>query len=63
MRVAIDRAKCQGHGQCVLACPELFEADDQGFGVVRAAEVPPQLAEKAQRASLRCPERAITVTR
>ena len=63
MRVAVDRTKCQGHGQCVLACPELFEADEQGFAVVRVADVPPELADKAQRASLRCPERAIRVTR
>lgn len=63
MRVAIDTTKCQGHGQCVLTCPELFEADDQGFGVVRRADVPPELAERAQRAALRCPERAIALIR
>jgi ferredoxin len=61
VRVAIDSAKCQGHGQCVLTCPELFEADEQGFALLKSAEVPPALEQNAERASLRCPERAIRI--
>jgi ferredoxin len=63
VRVALDRTKCQGHGQCVLTCPELFEADEQGFAKLKSADVPAKLEELAQRASLRCPERAIALKR
>lgn len=63
MRVHVDMTRCQGHGQCVLTCPEVFSADEQGFVVVKDPEVPAALAEKVERASLRCPERAIHVTR
>jgi ferredoxin len=63
VRAVIDAGRCQGHGQCVLTCPELFGADDQGFAVLRQPEIPPALAEKAERAALRCPERAIRIER
>jgi ferredoxin len=63
MRVVVDTAKCQGHGQCVMTCPEVFSADAQGFAVVERAELPAELAEKAERAELRCPERAIRIER
>jgi ferredoxin len=63
MRVSVDRTKCQGHGQCVLTCPEVFQADDQGFASLKQSEVPAALEEKAQRAALRCPERAVVVER
>jgi ferredoxin len=61
MRVVVDTAKCQGHGQCVMTCPEVFSADDQGFAVVQRPELTAELAEKAKRAELRCPERAIRI--
>jgi ferredoxin len=63
MRVAIDTAKCQGHGQCVMTCPDVFSADEQGFAVVEQPEVPASLVEKVERAALRCPERAVRIER
>lgn len=59
MRVRIDATVCQGHGQCVMVCPEVFAADEQGFGVVVRAEVPAALEEAVRRAERQCPERAI----
>ncbi|WP_432841567.1 ferredoxin [Dactylosporangium sp. CA-092794] len=58
VRVAIDRAKCQGHGRCYALNPDLFEADDEGYGQVRDLAVPPAVA---QGAVLDCPELAISV--
>ncbi len=63
MKASVDAAKCQGHGQCVITCPEVFQADDQGFATVVMAEVPPALQERVERAVLRCPERAIHIER
>jgi ferredoxin len=63
MKVSIDTTKCQGHGQCVLTCPEIFSADEQGFAVVKSPEVPAALTERVERAALRCPERAVQVER
>jgi ferredoxin len=63
MRAVIDSARCQGHGQCALTCPEVFGADEQGFAVLRVPEIPSALVEKAERAALRCPERAIRIER
>ena len=63
MRVHIDSDRCQGHGQCVFLCPEVFGADEQGFGVVRQEEVPEGAEADAQKAEASCPEGAIRIAR
>lgn len=63
MRVRIDSDRCQGHGQCNMICPQLFVFDEQGFSQVAAEEVPSELEDRAQRASLSCPEEAISISR
>jgi ferredoxin len=60
-RLDLDTDRCQGHGQCVMAAPEFFSFDEQGFAVLGSAEVPPDLEAKAQAAVSRCPERAISI--
>jgi ferredoxin len=62
MRVTLDTDRCQGHGQCVMAAPSLFEFDDQGFAVLGADELSADLEESAVAAELRCPERAIATS-
>ena len=57
----IDAARCQGHGQCNLVCPEVFGSDEQGFGRVRIERVPERLREDVARAEGTCPERAIEI--
>jgi len=59
--VRVDGAKCQGHNRCMAICPEVFEADEYGYSVVRTERVGPDLADKARLAEANCPERAITV--
>jgi ferredoxin len=61
VRVRVDAAACQGHGQCALICPEVFGADEQGFAVVARTDVPAPLADAVRRAEQSCPERAIYV--
>ena len=62
MHVSIDGDRCQGHGRCVLICPEVFAFDDDAFGVVVLADPPASLEQGARRAVANCPEQAITMT-
>jgi ferredoxin len=61
VHVAVDAKRCQGHNRCVVICPEVFEADDQGYSVVELSEVPPELRERVRLAEADCPEAAIDV--
>ena len=63
MKARIHTDRCQGHGQCNLACPEVFGFDEQGFGRVRVQEVPERLCADVERAERNCPERAIEIER
>jgi len=64
LRITVDRSRCEGHGRCYDLFPDLFEPDDEAFGLVTRPEVEADwaLAEQARRAELGCPERAISVT-
>jgi ferredoxin len=59
--IRIDTEICTGHGRCYMLAPELFEADDSGYGVVTRTEVPESLLEQAESARQNCPERAIFI--
>lgn len=62
LRVAVDGRKCQGHNRCMALCPEVFEADEFGYSVVKMPRVGRELEDKVRLAEANCPERAITVT-
>jgi ferredoxin len=63
MKISIDHDACTGHGRCYALAPELFDADDEGYGRVieGSGEVPLDLEDAARRAANNCPERAITL--
>jgi ferredoxin len=62
MRISYDRTKCQGHGRCYALAPELFDADDEGYAVVRIdGDLPSELQKAAQLAADNCPEYAIEI--
>ncbi len=62
MRVRIDPVLCQGHQMCAILAPELFGADDEGYGVVLGdGEVPPDHEVAARKAWSSCPEGAVIV--
>lgn len=61
MRVAIDQQLCAGHGQCAALCPEVFDVDANGFGVVlHSGRVAPADVDDARLAIASCPEGAIS---
>lgn len=73
MRVEVDLKKCQDHGQCVYAAPDLFALDEQGRLSLRdqaaelytadlyTADLDTANADEVQEAADVCPLQAITV--
>ena len=62
MKVQIDAARCNGHGRCYDLAPDLFGADDEGYGhVLGDGIVGPDAEHGARLAAANCPECAVTV--
>lgn len=61
MRITVDRDRCTGHGRCYMLAPEVFDADDDGYGLARSEHVSPDLEDAARRGAANCPEDAIQV--
>lgn len=63
MHISVDYTLCEGHGQCLMAAPELFDLpDDAEQAVILNADPPEALRDKAIRAAAMCPALAITVS-
>jgi len=62
MKVRIDTEACTGHGRCYSLAPEVFVADDSGYGTVISDDVPDDLRAKAEIGEQNCPERAISIS-
>jgi ferredoxin len=62
MKVVVDLLRCDAHGVCVDACPEVFALDDDDDKVRVLVEEPDEsLREQLQRAVVVCPKAAITI--
>ena len=62
MRLRIDSRLCQGHARCAALAPELFDLDENGFGIVRpGCENAPADDPQALVAVDNCPEQAIVL--
>lgn len=59
--VTIDMSRCQGHGKCIVECPEAFDSDEQGFAVPTAPEFPESLRVAVQKCVDGCPEAALSI--
>jgi ferredoxin len=62
LRITIDDELCAGHGRCYSLHPELFEADDRGYPIVRQVAVSVEGTPGARDAVEACPESAITLS-
>ncbi len=60
MRVTVDFDRCEYHGQCEIACPEVFKlVDDETLEFV--AEPDPSLRAGVEEAIDVCPTQAIAL--
>jgi len=63
LKIDIDVDRCNGHGQCEMFAPTVFELDDYGC-ITQKNEVDdsdPVEVEAVRTAAERCPERVITL--
>jgi ferredoxin len=61
MRITVDRDRCEGHGVCESAAPELFRIDDEGDLIfpLDGQELPARLHTAATDSVLICPVAAL----
>lgn len=60
MRIIVDMDRCQDHGQCVFAAPEVFRINTAGR-LEYIAEPDDELREAVEEAADVCPLQAITI--
>lgn len=61
MRIVLDRARCEGHGLCEEAAPQLMHLDDEGELVLDREEVDEADAALAKAAVRVCPVAALRI--
>jgi ferredoxin len=62
MHVTVDYELCAGHGQCLMAAPEVFDLPDGVEQVVVLDADPPEsLRGEVVRAAAMCPAQALHV--
>lgn len=62
MKVIVDEFRCDAHGVCVDACPEVFALGDEDDTVTVLEEHPDEsLRDKLNDAVAACPKAAITI--
>jgi ferredoxin len=60
MKVVVDMNKCQDHGQCVFAAPDVFSMDDGGH-LVYLSGPDAALRDEVEEAADVCPLQAIRI--
>jgi ferredoxin len=61
VRITNDTEKCIASGACVLACPEVFDQDDDGIVTLIEPSPADALYEKVVEAAGACPASVIQV--
>ncbi|MFT4469038.1 ferredoxin [Arthrobacter sulfonylureivorans] len=59
MKIVVDWARCEGHGLCEEAAPQLMHLDDEGELVVDVEDVDAANLEAAKAAVRVCPVAAL----
>ncbi|TPQ23516.1 ferredoxin [Streptomyces sporangiiformans] len=60
MKVVVDMNKCQDHGQCVFAAPDVFQLEDNGR-LAYVSDPDDALRDEVEEAADVCPLQAIRV--
>ncbi|GAB4330702.1 MAG: hypothetical protein Kow0010_15710 [Dehalococcoidia bacterium] len=61
MKLVIDRSLCFKSGQCQYLHPAVFDADDEGYPVVKVERPEGELLDEAKDAIEVCPSGAISL--
>ena len=61
MRVTIDRDKCRGAGQCVMAAPGVFDHDDEGVAFALKEMPDAEQYDDVRSAAVSCPTGSVSV--
>ncbi|MFB7560011.1 ferredoxin [Streptomyces brevispora] len=61
MKIVLDRPRCEGHGLCEEAAPQLMHLDDEGELVLDREEVGEADVALAKAAARVCPVAALRV--
>jgi len=61
MRVTVDQDICIASGACVLACPEVFQQDEDGLVVLVTDEPGSELHDAVREAMAACPAAVIEI--
>ncbi|HTJ70666.1 MAG TPA: ferredoxin [Actinospica sp.] len=59
--VHVERDRCCGSGQCVLAAPEVFDQAEDGLVCLLRERPPADSLERVRTAAYDCPSRAIAL--
>lgn len=59
MKLLLDRPRCEGHGLCEEAAPELMHLDDEGELVLDVEDLESQHQDAARAAVRVCPVAAL----
>ncbi|OUS81338.1 ferredoxin [Rhodococcus pseudokoreensis] len=60
MEIVVDYEGCEGHGECVIAAPEVFDLNDDGDEVIVLDDAPAEsLRPKVETAVKLCPVAAL----
>lgn len=63
MRISVDPDRCEGHGQCEAAAPELIHLGDDARPVFAVqGDLPTELNGQAREAASCCRIAALTIT-
>ncbi|NGY63596.1 ferredoxin [Lentzea sp. NEAU-D13] len=63
MKVAVDPALCEAHGECVSILPAVFDLDDDEVLQIREGELADDEVAAAERAVAACPMGALRLSR
>ncbi|MBD3343965.1 MAG: ferredoxin [Chitinivibrionales bacterium] len=61
MRAIVDRDVCIGCEDCAIACPELFDIDNESVAVVKQDPVPLEAQGLCREVAELCPVEAIRI--
>lgn len=62
IHIRVDRRRCNGHANCVLASAAIFDVDESGLVVLKQQSVADDQLDVLRRAVYDCPTQSISFT-